>query len=364
MCIRDSLYSTSLADPTTSSALQVLQKPSEKNDFYEFELSSSARYAVSKKLGPDTPKKVAGPLTEVLNIAEIDNDSVLQLTRDEKFKEKLKNYDIPTTSYQSMVLNDGIEINYIEIKPANINPKKKYPILVNVYGGPGSQTFTTKSSLAFEQAVVSGLDAIVLQIEPRGTGGKGWSFRSWARKRLGYWEPRDIIEVTKKFIQRNNPHIDESKVAIWGWSYGGFTSLKTVELDNGETFEYAMAVAPVINWTLYDSIYTERYMNQPSENQEGYFDVSTIKNFKSFESLKRLFIIHGTSDDNVHVQNTFRLVDQLNLLGLTNYDMHIFPDSDHSIRYHNAQRIVFQKLYYWLKDAFDGRFDNKKLLSL
>ncbi|CAD6648710.1 BAH_G0050330.mRNA.1.CDS.1 [Saccharomyces cerevisiae] len=358
------LYSSSLTDSTTQNTFQSLQNPSDKYDFYEFELSSSARYAISKKLGPDTPIKVAGPLTRVLNVGEIHDDSILQLTKDEKFKEKIKNYDLPITSYKTMVLDDGVEINYIEIKPANLNPKKKYPILVNIYGGPGSQTFTTKSSLAFEQAVVSGLDVIVLQIEPRGTGGKGWSFRSWAREKLGYWEPRDITEVTKKFIQRNSQHIDESKIAIWGWSYGGFTSLKTVELDNGGTFKYAMAVAPVTNWTLYDSVYTERYMNQPSENHEGYFEVSTIQNFKSFESLKRLFIVHGTFDDNVHIQNTFRLVDQLNLLGLTNYDMHIFPDSDHSIRYHNAQRIVFQKLYYWLGDAFAGRFDNTELLHL
>ncbi|EHN00160.1 Ste13p [Saccharomyces cerevisiae x Saccharomyces kudriavzevii VIN7] len=358
------LYSTSFADPTSQGKLQCLQNPSDKHDFYDFELSSSTRYAVSKKLGPDTPVKVAGLLTEVLNVADTHDDSIVQLTIDEKFKETIKNYDLPITNYNSMVLNDGIEINYIEIKPANVDPKKKYPILVNIYGGPGSQTFTTKWSLAFEQSVVSGLDAIVLQIEPRGTGGKGWNFRSWARGKLGYWEPRDIIEVTKKFIQTNRPHIDENKVAIWGWSYGGFTSLKTVELDNGETFKYAMAVAPVTNWTLYDSIYTERYMNQPSENQEGYLDISTIKNYKSFESLRRLFVMHGTSDDNVHIQNTFRFVDQLNLLGLTNYDMHIFPDSDHSIRHHNAQRIVFQKLYYWLKDAFDGHFDNMKLLHL
>ncbi|CAI4064435.1 hypothetical protein N7582_002703 [Saccharomyces uvarum] len=352
------LYGTSFADPATIGALQVIQNPSDKYDFFDFELSSSGRYAVSKKLGPGPPVKVAGPLTEVLDLANVNGDSVVQLTRDRKFKETIKNYDLPITSYKSMVLSDGIEVNYIEIKPANLDPKKKYPILVNIYGGPGSQSFTTKSSLAFEQSVASGLDVIILQIEPRGTGGKGWSFRSWARGKLGFWEPRDIIEVTKKFLQKNKPHIDENKVAIWGWSYGGFVSLKTVELDNGETFKYSMAVAPVTNWTLYDSIYTERYMNQPSENEEGYFEISTIRNFKSFESLKRLLVMHGTSDDNVHIQNTFRFVDQLNLLGLTNYDMHIFPDSDHSIRHHNAQKIVFQKLYYWLKDAFDGHFDN------
>ena len=210
------------------------------------------RYAVSKKLGPGPPVKVAGPLTEVLDLANVNGDSVVQLTRDRKFKETIKNYDLPITSYKSMVLSDGIEVNYIEIKPANLDPKKKYPILVNIYGGPGSQSFTTKSSLAFEQSVASGLDVIILQIEPRGTGGKGWSFRSWARGKLGFWEPRDIIEVTKKFLQKNKPHIDENKVAIWGWSYGGFVSLKTVELDNGETFKYSMAVAPVTNWTLYD----------------------------------------------------------------------------------------------------------------
>lgn len=118
------LYSISLTDSTTQNTFQSLQNPSDKYDFYDFELSSSARYAISKKLGPDTPIKVAGPLTRVLNVAEIHDDSILQLTKDEKFKEKIKNYDLPITSYKTMVLDDGVEINYIEIKPANLNPKK------------------------------------------------------------------------------------------------------------------------------------------------------------------------------------------------------------------------------------------------
>ncbi|CCD25041.1 Ste13p NDAI_0E02240 [Naumovozyma dairenensis CBS 421] len=353
------LYAVSLSDERGDDhyTVQTLQDPNQKNDYYDFELSSSGRFAMAKYLGSSTPQYRVGPLSDVLD-ANSESGRVINLTDDSEFKEALEKYNLPVTSYKNIVLDDGVTINYIEIKPAFMDPKKKYPVLVNVYGGPGSQTFTTKSSFLLEQAVASGLDAIVLQIEPRGTGTKGWKFRSWAKKKLGFYEPRDVTEVVQKFIKMNEPHIDRKRVAIWGWSYGGFTTLKTIEYDKGETFTYAMAVAPVTNWTFYDSIYTERYMDAPLNNEEGYRDISVVKDVEPFKNLNRFLIIHGTADDNVHIQNSYEFLDKLNLAGIRNYDMHIFPDSDHSIRYHNAQVIIYQKLYYWLETAFNGKFDN------
>lgn len=354
------LYGVSL-DSQGEGSLKILQDPVGKEEFYEYELSSSSRYALMRQLGPEVPYSAAGLLPNVLNAKSIVREKVVDMTDNANLKETLQKYDLPVTSYKSMTTDDGVTINYVEIKPAVLDPKKKYPILVNVYGGPGSQTYNTKFSMFFEQAVSSGLDAIVLQIEPRGTGGMGWHFRSWARDKIGYWEPRDITEITKKFIQHNEPHIDTNRTAIWGWSYGGYTTLKTIEFDEGDTFKYAMAVAPVTNWTFYDSFYTERYMEEPSKNLQGYNDISVVQDLHTFDKLQRFLIIHGSADDNVHIENTYQFLDGLNMLGITNYDMHIFPDSDHSIRHHNAQNIVFRKLYYWLKDAFSGRFDTASL---
>lgn len=346
------LYSVVINETSTMSR----QDPNKKYDFYEFNLSPSCRYAVSKKLGPDIPVMIAGDLLDVLDADTAQDNDVLRLTDDTDLKNSLKRYDLPVTSYKSMVLDDGTEVNYVEIKPPFIDSKRKVPVLVESYAGPGSQSYFTKFNVFFQQAVSSGLNAIVILVEPRGTGGKGWKFKSWAKNKIGYWEPRDITEVTKKFLELNEQFVDKERVAIWGWSYGGFAALKTIEYDAGQTFNYAMAVAPVTNWTYYDSIYTERYMGLPKDNIKGYSDLATIKDFKLFEKIKKLFVIHGTADDNVHIQNSYEFVDHLNSLGIKNYDMHIFPDSDHSIHFHNARKIVFTKLYQWLKDAFDGRY--------
>jgi len=129
-------------------------------------------------------------------------------------------------------------------------------------------------------------------------------------------------------------------MAIWGWSFGGFNTLKTLEQDAGQTFRYGMAVAPVTDWRFYDSIYTERYMLTPQENGHGY-DVSAITNVTALAQNVRFLIMHGVADDNVHLQNSLTLLDRLDLVGVENYDVHVFPDSNHGIYFHNANRIVY-----------------------
>ena len=350
------LFAVSIDDK--AKGVVVLQNPSDKHSFYDYKISSSTRFGVMEYEGPHIPVAAAGPLTQVLSESNYRDNNALVLSDEEKRNTILQNYDLPITSYKTTTLQDGTEINYVEIKPRNMDAKRKHPLLVNVYGGPGSQTFTSKNTIALEQAVVSGLQAIVLQIEPRGTGGKGWKYRSYASKQLGYWEPRDIEEVTRKFISENENHINMDRVAIWGWSYGGFVTLKTVEFDKGSIFKYAIAVAPVTNWLYYDSIYTERYMGEVGKNIKSYIEISRVADIESFRNINRLLLMHGTSDDNVHVQNTFEFVDKLNLANVRNYDMHIFPDSDHSIRFHNAQSTIYKKLYYWLQEAFQGNLDD------
>ena len=115
-----------------------------------------------------------------------------------------------------------------------------------------------------------------------------------------------------------------------------------------------MAVAPVTNWLFYDSIYTERYMKMPSENLN--YEDAQISSVKNLALVKRFLMMHGTADDNVHVQNSLWLMDKLNMANLENYDMQFFPDSEHSIYHHNANQIVHQKLLGWLQKAFMGYF--------
>jgi dipeptidyl aminopeptidase len=127
---------------------------------------------------------------------------------------------------------------------------------------------------------------------------------------------------------------------IWGWSYGGFMTLKTLEQDAGRTFKYGMAVAPVTDWRFYDSVYTERYMHTPQHNPDGY-STSAISNVTALGQNVRFLLMHGVADDNVHMQNSLALLDKLDLAAIENYDVHVFPDSNHGIYFHNANKIVF-----------------------
>lgn len=152
-------------------------------------------------------------------------------------------------------------------------------------------------------------------------------------------------------------------MAVFGWSYGGYLTLKTLERDAGKTFKYGLSIAPVTDWRLYDSVYTERYIYTPQENLDGY-KKSSVNNVTSIGQARRFLLIHGTGDDNVHFQHSLVFLDQLNQANIENYDIHIFPDSDHAIRYHNANVIVYDKLLDWTKNAFTGKFLDTNTTSI
>uniref|UniRef100_A0A093VBT5 T-complex protein 1 subunit delta n=2 Tax=Talaromyces marneffei PM1 TaxID=1077442 RepID=A0A093VBT5_TALMA len=200
--------------------------------------------------------------------------------------------------------------------------------------------------------VASTLGYIVVTVDGRGTGHIGRAARTIVRGNLGYWEARDQIETAKAWAKK--PYVDKDHIAIWGWSYGGFMTLKTLEQDAGQTFQYGMAVSPVTDWRFYDSIYTERYMHTPEHNPTGY-EHSAISNMTALQQNVRFLVMHGTADDNVHFQNTLSLIDKLDMAGVENYDVHVYPDSDHSIYFHNAHKMVYDRLSSWLVTAFtDG----------
>ena len=265
--------------------------------------------------------------------------------------------NLPTVMHRQIKISKyDIELSVKEILPPNFDPNRKYSLLVHAYGGPGSQNVLKKFDIDFLKVASAEANAVVLVIDPRGTGGVDWKFQAFANNRIGYWEPRDVKLVTSEYMLANG-FINKDRVALWGWSYGGFTTLKTLEYDNGRVFKYGVAIAPVTNWLFYNSIYTERYMNQPSENP-NYEKYARVQEFENFKNIQRLLLMHGSADDNVHLQNTMWFIDQLNSANVKNYDLHIFPDSNHNIDYHNANTLVYEKLLTWLQDAFNGRFDN------
>ncbi|KAH9990385.1 dipeptidyl peptidase IV N-terminal region-domain-containing protein [Xylariaceae sp. FL0662B] len=317
-----------------------------KEGYYDVSFSSNAGYALITYRGPNVPTQ------RVISTPSNSESYEYVIEENKELVEKAKKHELPLLEYGTITVDD-VELNYLERRPPHFDPKKRYPVLFQQYSGPGSQSVDKTFGVNFQSYVAANLGYIVVTVDGRGTGFIGRKARVVVRKHLGQWEAHDQIAAAK--IWAAKPYTDESRIAIWGWSYGGFQTLKTLEQDAGQTFQYGMAVAPVTDWRFYDSIYTERYMLTPQQNADGY-DGTAISNVTALGRNVRFLVMHGVADDNVHMQNTLTLLDKLDLAGVENYDLHMFPDSNHGIYFHNANRIVYDKLKNWLINAFNGEW--------
>ncbi|KAL8294427.1 hypothetical protein RB597_007886 [Gaeumannomyces tritici] len=314
--------------------------------YHDASFSALAGYALLSYQGPKVPwqKVVNTPSNPTKYEATIEDNA--------RLAEYARKHELPILVYGTLNV-DGAELNYVERRPPHFSDKKRYPVLFQQYSGPGSQSVSKRFGVDFQSYVAAALGYVVVTVDGRGTGFIGRKNRVLVRKDLGRVEAHDQIAAARHWASLK--YVDASRIAIWGWSYGGFMALKTLEQDAGRTFSYGMSVAPVTDWRFYDSIYTERYMLTPQLNPAGY-ESSAIKNTSALAASKRFLVMHGVADDNVHMQNSLTLLDELDLAGIENYDVHVFPDSDHSIYFHNANRIVYDKLENWLVNAFNGEW--------
>lgn len=314
--------------------------------YYDVSFSSGAGYALLSYKGPKIPwqKVVSTPANpQRYDVIVEDNEALAEAAR---------KHDLPLLNYGTLEI-EGVQVNYLERRPPQFSDKRKYPVLFQQYSGPGSQTVSQAFKVDFQSYLAASLGYIVVTVDGRGTGFIGRKNRVLVRGKLGEVEAHDQIAAAKHWAGLE--YVDASRIAIWGWSYGGFQTLKTLEADAGRTFSYGMAVAPVTDWRFYDSIYTERYMLTPQQNADGYAN-SAVHNVSALSQNVRFLLMHGVSDDNVHMQNSLTLLDKLDVAEVENYDVHVFPDSDHSIYFHNANRIVYDKLENWLVNAFNGEW--------
>ena len=300
--------------------------------YYSASFSSGAGFVLLSYAGPRVPfqKVISTPSSPDAYDKTIEDNKQLA--------DRARTHELPILKYGTIDLDDGVSVTYVERRPPHFDPHRQYPVLFQQYSGPGSQTVTKRFAVDFQSYVASALGYLVVTVDPRGTGFRGRRHRVAVRSRLGVLEAADHIAAASHFAGR--PYVDASRLAIWGWSYGGFMTLKALEQDAGRTFSYGMAVAPVTDWRFYDSVYTERYMRTPQDNAAGY-DASRVSNASALGQSTRFLLMHGVSDDNVHFQNSLTLLDELDLAGVENYDVHVFPDSDHGIYFHNANRIIY-----------------------
>jgi dipeptidyl-peptidase-4 len=266
----------------------------------------------------------------------LDNNALLQ---------KLENYQISSKEFSIISVN-GNDLNMWMIKPVNFDATKKYPLFMFQYSGPGSQSVsnTWMGSNDYWYQLLASEGYIIACVDGRGTGLKGRDFKKVTQKELGKFEVEDQISAAKKISEL--PYIDAARTGIWGWSYGGFMSTNAI-LKGNDTFEMAIAVAPVTSWRFYDSIYTERYMQTPQENSSGYDENSP---FNYPEKLKgKYLLVHGTGDDNVHVQNTMRMIEAL-VQANKEFDWAIYPDKNHGISGGNTRLHLYTKMTNFIKE--------------
>jgi dipeptidyl-peptidase-4 len=257
---------------------------------------------------------------------------------------KLKAYEMSEKEFSTIAIN-GNDLNMYMIKPKDFDASKKYPLLMYQYSGPGSQNVSNRWNGAndyWHQMLVS-QGYIVACVDGRGTGYKGRDFKKVTYMNLVKYETEDQIAAAKKLSEL--PYIDEERTGIWGWSFGGHMSTNCL-LKGNDVFETAIAVAPVTSWRFYDTIYTERFMRTPAENPGGYDDNSP---FNYPELLKgKYLLIHGSGDDNVHVQNSMRMIEAL-IQANKQFDWAIYPDRNHGIYGGNTRIQLFNKMTNFLK---------------
>jgi dipeptidyl-peptidase-4 len=257
---------------------------------------------------------------------------------------KLSAYAISLKEFGTISIN-GNDLNMYMIKPKDFDPSKKYPLFMYQYSGPGSQNVSNSWMRAndyWHQKLVSE-GYIIACVDGRGTGFKGSDFKKVTYLNLVKYETEDQIAAAKKLSELD--YIDENRTGIWGWSFGGHMATNCI-LKGNDTFEMAIAVAPVTSWRFYDTIYTERFMRTPAENPSGYDDNSP---FNYPELLKgKYLLIHGSGDDNVHVQNTMRMVEAL-IQANKQFEWGIYPDKNHGIYGGNTRIHLFNKMTNFLK---------------
>ena len=265
------------------------------------------------------------------------------LVDNKELNEKLKT--LPRKEFFTFTTERGDKLNAYIIKPVDFDPAKKYPVLLTQYSGPGSQSVADSFGMGWESVMV-GNGYIVVCCDGRGTGYMGEAFKKCTYGNLGALEVEDQISFAR--YMASQPWVDAERIGIYGWSFGGFMALGCALKGDG-LFKMAIAVAPVTSWRYYDTIYTEIYNDLPQDNPKGYDDNSPINFANRLSDRTSLLIMHGTADDNVHVQNTMEMCHALNRAG-KQYDMMIYPDQNHSMYPSYSGNIRVKMIEYTLRN--------------
>ncbi len=269
---------------------------------------------------------------------------MVTLLDNKELKSKTAQLNMPTKEFFSFKTSEGVELNGWMMKPANFNPSKKYPVIMHQYSGPGSQQVLDKWGIGsfgdggMFEAVMCDKGYIMVCVDGRGTGGRGAAFEKCTYLSIGVKEATDQAEAAKYLSTL--PYVDGSRIGIWGWSYGGYNTLMSMSEGSG-AFKAGVAIAAPTDWRFYDPVYTERFMRTPKENGDGYQASSAISRASKLKG--KLLLIHGSADDNVHLQNFMEYSEALVQANIQ-FDTQIYTNRNHSIFGGNTRNHLMNRV--------------------
>ena len=283
--------------------------------------------------------EVKGDKVEKKNVV-LDNDSILKEWQALNLNEK---------EFFTITTERGDVLNAWRILPKNFDQNKKYPVVMLQYSGPTSQRVLNNWRKRFGYALAE-LGYLVVNVDGRGTNARGREWRNATYMQLGVKEAEDQISAANYL--KTLPYVDANRMAICGWSYGGYQTLMCLskqgdEVNGGNIWQCGIAIAPVTSWRLYDSAYTERFMRRPQVNDFGYEGTDLMK--MAGDVTGKLLIVHGLADDNVHAQNTLLYTDALVKAG-KQFDMQLYVDDNHSIRKPENYKHLHEKIVLFLQN--------------
>jgi len=337
------LYRVPLHPEASNGQAPTPQRITQEPGTHDVSISGDFRYYI------DTHTRFLQP--PVVTLHRITGEQIAVLEGNEALRKRLAAYGLRPPEFFTVPGADGTPLQAYLIKPSDFDSTKQYPLLLYVYGGPGSQTVTDDwggSRMLWHYYLAEELGILVASVDNRGTGARGYAFKTATYRRLGQLEAQDQIAAARALAQRR--YVDPDRIGIWGWSYGGYMTLMSMLYGDGpQVFRVGISVAPVTDWRLYDTIYTERYMSTPQKNPDGYRRGSPITYADRLSDRQRLLIIHGDLDDNVHFQNAAQMIDALQRAG-KQFAFMMYPGRNHGIYGGNTRLHLFTLITNFLKE--------------
>ncbi len=300
--------------------------------------TNSARFSANYRYYIHTHSTSVTPPRYTLHLSR-KGRLVREIRNNNQILELLSDYQWSPKEFGTLEVN-GEQLNMYMIRPPDFDASKKYPLLMYQYSGPGSQSVADSwmNSRDLWHQLLASEGYVIACVDGRGTGLKGRDFKKSTYMNLVRYETEDQIEAAR--LLSGLDYIDEERTGIWGWSFGGHMSTNCL-FKGADVFELAIAVAPVTSWRFYDTIYTERYLRTPQENPQGYDQDSPFNYPEKLEG--KFLLIHGTGDDNVHVQNSMRLIEALIQAG-KDFDWRLYPDRNHGIYGGNTRNHLYHTM--------------------